>query len=200
MASVPAALGIAGELGKSVISSQLLTEIFKWVTARPEAKERARPKIIALYKDLLQLQSGRNALMDRLKVRVTELEEDRDSKATRDGVTNGARTMNRLLQKFEKDCRSLAVALDQGSPAFGKNRRSYVGEQAAAVQPLQVTMIDALLRTLKQSKAPSEGLAQKEVKTAYDRLLANTKNFNNLISDYRRFVNQNYPNALDLVD
>jgi len=91
--------------------------------------------------------------------------------------------MNTLLTRFQKEYRSLAVALDQRAPVFSTYRPKYFGEQSAVPEGLKVT----------------SGLTTFEVKASYKRLVANTKNFDKLIDDYREFVKRNCPDALELV-
>ena len=198
-------LGVAGELGKSVLSSPLLTEIFKWVTARPESKEKAKPHVLALYKDLLQIQSCRNDLMEALQEQLSQTEKGKGSNRTLKAVERGAQSLSGLLKKFEKDCRSLAVALDQASHSFATNRRKYIGEQSAAVRPLKAARpvdlgrVSAILEVWKRNSTQSSEPDSKDLENSYKRLVANTGNFNQLLTTYRDFVKRNYPNALDLV-
>jgi hypothetical protein len=62
IAQAPGLLGVGAELGGKLITSDLATKVFEWLTKKPDAKETAKPKVAALYSDLLGLQAARNSL------------------------------------------------------------------------------------------------------------------------------------------
>src|SRR4051794_30658993 len=63
---------LAEGFGKGFLSNDLAVEVFKWLTAKPASAEKAKPHVIALYRDLLGLQTTRNNLIKGLSQRLKQ--------------------------------------------------------------------------------------------------------------------------------
>ncbi len=97
---------LAGEMGKGLLSVDLVKEIHKWITEEPSAYEKAKkakPKVVALYTDLLDLQSTRNNLIQDLDKRLKEFGKPSDCGLVCDQMRADANSLGELLVKFGKD-------------------------------------------------------------------------------------------------
>jgi len=176
---------LADEMGKGFMSSDLPTEIFKWINSEPspaEKAKKAKPKVVALYTDLLNLQSTRNNLIQDLDRRLKDFGKPSDCGLVCDQMRADANNLGELLVKFAKDYSALAISLDQHDPKIEQTAMAYFEPNNQAAY--QVGKVSTL------SKA--------QLKTIRDKLVANTANYNNLLNSYRGFVKEHYPNELDL--
>jgi len=177
-------LGAATELGKSLISSDFLTEVFKWVTAKPSAEQQAKPKVVSLYSDLLGLRTTRNSLIRDLENRLKELQTSQQCGVACDQMKADSDQLGSLLYKFGQDYQALAISLDQAAPSMSNFGVVYSTSNSGAIQPMRAGNMSALTK--------------QQVTEIHNKLVANTLNFEKTLQSYRSFVKQHYPDALDL--
>jgi hypothetical protein len=184
LSQAPTVLGTAAELGKSLISSDFLTEVFKWVTAKPSAEQKAKPAVVALYSDLLGLRTTRNSLIRDLENRLKELQKSQQCGPACDQMKADADQLGSLLYKFGQDYQALAISLDQAAPKMSNYGEIYATSNSGAIQPMRARNMSSLTK--------------QQITEIHQKLVANTPNFEKVFQSYRNFVKQHYPDALDL--